>query len=69
MQNLYFIALFNSSLLDGNILIIGMFFGVSEIVGVLIGERMMMFHPMKAMIGTSVAVLALCTIIKTVELT
>lgn len=67
--NLYFIALYNSTVLDGNILVIGMFFGFSEIVGVFVGERLMVFHPTKTIVTTTLALLGLCTLIKTVALT
>lgn len=68
--NMYFIALYNSSLLNGNILIIGIFFSCSEMTGIIFGERLMLwFHPIKALFFCITLVLIMTTLIKTVPTT
>lgn len=37
---LWFIALYNSAMLKGNILYIGILFGVAEVIGIVFGERL-----------------------------
>ena len=66
---IYILVLFNSASLNGNILVIGMFFGLSEVVGILFGEQVMKwFHPVKGQIGSVSILLFICTFIKTFEI-
>lgn len=68
--NIYYVTLYNSALLDGNILVIGITFGVSELIGILFGERIMnWFHPVKGLLFSISVICVVSTFIKTHELT
>ena len=68
--NLYYIALFNSAQLSGNILAISISFSVSELIGMIFGERIMVwFHPIKTLIFSLSSIIIICTVLKTVVLT
>jgi len=45
MMNLYFLAMFNYSSLKGDVFTIGILFGLSEVLGVLVGEPLIAHFP------------------------
>jgi len=64
--NLYFIGLYNSAKLNGNILIIAMFFGFSEIIGIFIGEYLVVFNPIYGINVCVAVILLMSSVIKMV---
>ena len=45
MCTMYYLALYNSAELRGNVLTLGLMFGISECLGVILGERFLKFFP------------------------
>jgi predicted MFS family arabinose efflux permease len=69
VANLYYLALFNSATLHGNILLIGASFGTSELIGILFGERLMVWiHPIKGLMFSLFVIIFISVYLKCVTL-
>jgi hypothetical protein len=61
--NIYFLAIFNSSQVQGNIFTIGILFGLSEALGIMFGERLINLLPDWLGYILSTSVIMACSII------
>jgi hypothetical protein len=61
--NIYFLAIFNSSQVQGNIFTIGILFGLSEALGIMFGERVIQLMPDWVGYIFSTSVIVICSII------
>ena len=67
---IYYLVLFNSAKLQGNILTIGIFFGLSEVIGIFLGEKVTLwFHPVKGTFISIVFISIISLFIKLFDIT